>query len=160
MTVFLRKDCGKHKNAPIVGKFHARFINPSCKAWITPFKLLSISNKSGNQNPKKLCYLVFLGTRTDKALKYVRHKIFSDERPDVPKIVILITDGASWYPHLTTNEARLLRDNLNATIFTVAISNKVSVFITLFHYFILSSHLKTAISSYFLCQVYTYKTTH
>ena len=108
---------------------------PSCKAWITPFKLLSISNKSGNQNTKKLCYFVFLGTRTDKALKYVRHKIFSDERPDVPKIVILITDGASWYPHLTTNEARLLRDHLNATIFTVAISNKVSVFITLFQYF-------------------------
>ena len=64
-------------------------------------------------------------TRTDMALKHVRHKIFHDTREGVPKIAILITDGVSWYPEQTKHQAKLLK-NQNVTIFTVAISNKVS----------------------------------
>lgn len=73
-----------------------------------------------------MIFNISLGTRTDKALKYVRHKIFTDNREGVPKIAVLITDGASWYPDLTANEARLLKKH-NVTIMVVAISNKVAI---------------------------------
>jgi len=65
------------------------------------------------------------GTRTDIALKHVRHQIFSNNREGVPKIAVLITDGSSWYPKLTSHQAQLLRRD-NVTIFVVAISNNVS----------------------------------
>lgn len=58
------------------------------------------------------------------ALKHVRHKVFSNSREGVPKIVVLITDGVSWYPRKTSHQAMLLKQQ-NVTIFTVAISNQV-----------------------------------
>lgn len=71
-------------------------------------------------------FLFLTGTRTDKALQYVRHKIFNDEREGVPKIAVLLTDGASWYPDLTAHQADLLKQK-NVTIMVVAISNKVTI---------------------------------
>ncbi|XP_067950036.1 cartilage matrix protein-like [Watersipora subatra] len=64
------------------------------------------------------------GTRTDLALKHIRHKIFSESKEGVPQIVVLITDGDSWYPEKTIHQAKLLK-NRNVTIFTVAISKKI-----------------------------------
>lgn len=72
--------------------------------------------------------LTVAGTRTDLALKHVRHRVFSNSREGVPKIAVLITDGVSWYTQKTIHQAMLLK-KMNVTIFTVAISNKVCVMI-------------------------------
>lgn len=75
-------------------------------------------------------------TRTDKALEYVRDTILAEARAKVPKIVLLITDGGSDKTEITKSQAQLLRDQRNATIFVVAISNKVSTIYIYMHAFI------------------------
>ena len=67
------------------------------------------------------------GTRTDLALNYARDTSFSigaGDRPEVPNILIVITDGKSNEPELTRQEADILRQ-LGVKVFAVGIGTGV-----------------------------------
>ena len=55
------------------------------------------------------------GTRTDRALRLARNKLFLDKseggtsRPNIPKFLVLMTDGISRWPKITTLEADALK---------------------------------------------------
>lgn len=55
------------------------------------------------------------GTRTDRALRLARNKMFVEKpfggmsRPNVPKFLVLMTDGISTHRNITTSEASLLK---------------------------------------------------
>lgn len=65
------------------------------------------------------------GTRTDLALKYIREKMLAKSRADVPRIVILVTDGVSSQQQQTTEQSALLKSE-NVTILVVAISSQIN----------------------------------
>lgn len=53
-----------------------------------------------------------MGTATNRALKYAREQGFTPEhgdRPDMPNIAILLTDGRSTHPNKTATEQALLK---------------------------------------------------
>ncbi|GAB1601230.1 collagen alpha-4(VI) chain-like [Argonauta hians] len=68
-------------------------------------------------------------TYTAKALEYVRTQGFSTSnggRPNVPHIIIVITDGQSTTPHETRKEAaKLAQDNIIA--FTIGVGKRVDL---------------------------------
>lgn len=54
------------------------------------------------------------GTRTDRALRLARNKLFLEKpagmaRPNIPKFLVLMTDGISTHPKITAMEASLLK---------------------------------------------------
>lgn len=64
-----------------------------------------------------------VGTFTHKALQAVREEMFlpdKGDRPDVPNIVIVLTDGRSRKPEETVKEAAMLREN-GTLMFAIAV---------------------------------------
>lgn len=56
------------------------------------------------------------GTRTDRALRLARNKLFLEKpdgtsRPNIPKFLVVMTDGISKWPKITTLEANALKKN-------------------------------------------------
>ncbi|XP_076448680.1 matrilin-1-like [Babylonia areolata] len=53
------------------------------------------------------------GTNTDRALRVTRLSVLTregGERAGVADVVVVVTDGRSWFPRRTAREAQLLRD--------------------------------------------------
>ena len=55
----------------------------------------------------------------------MRTRILAEARENVPRIVLLITDGGSDKTELTQHQAHLLKSEQDAIVFVLAISNKV-----------------------------------
>ncbi|CAG5136249.1 unnamed protein product, partial [Candidula unifasciata] len=69
------------------------------------------------------------GTNTHLALKRARTALLTPERgdrPDVPDLVILTTDGSSTNKNWTSAEAAALKANENLKIFVIGIGNEVA----------------------------------
>ena len=64
------------------------------------------------------------GTRTDGALLRTRGLLSRHGRIEVPKLVIVMTDGQSEYPDITAQEARLLHEDA-ITTFAIGIGHSV-----------------------------------
>lgn len=67
-------------------------------------------------------------TYTNKALQLAREQMFTaakGSRPDVPKIVIVLTDGQSTNGLETANQARLLK-NSGVLVLSIGIGNGVN----------------------------------
>ena len=68
------------------------------------------------------------GTRTDRALKTARTELFTKirgAREDIPRMLVLMTDGKSNNPTFTRKEAHQLKKS-GVYVIVVAISNKVN----------------------------------
>lgn len=69
------------------------------------------------------------GTNTYTALKTVREQILipaNGRRPEVPAVVLVVTDGESWNVNRTKSEASLLK-NLDVNILALGIGSDVSL---------------------------------
>lgn len=67
-------------------------------------------------------------TRTDKALRYATKRMLRPSdgaRPDVPHILIVLTDGQSSFPDKTAHKAELARRK-GATVFAIGVSAQTS----------------------------------
>lgn len=69
------------------------------------------------------------GTRTDRALRLARNKLFLEKpvgmsRPNIPKFLVLMTDGISTHPRITVMEADLLKKK-GVHIIVVAIGRAI-----------------------------------
>ena len=70
------------------------------------------------------------GTRTELALNQARTELYTDrggDRPTVPNILILLTDGKSENPRGVAESAKALRDNAGVTIVAVGIGNQIDM---------------------------------
>ena len=91
------------------------------------FNLNTFQTRSETINAIKSIEYIFGGTRTDLALKYATENSFtvaSGDRPEVPNILIVITDGKSNEPELTRQEAGILLQ-LGVKVFAVGIGTGV-----------------------------------
>ncbi|XP_060073197.1 collagen alpha-4(VI) chain-like [Ylistrum balloti] len=66
------------------------------------------------------------GTQTGKALRAVRRNAFRRARPNVSKILVVITDGASTNKAQTLREAAALKSE-NVQVFAIGIGDKVKM---------------------------------
>lgn len=69
------------------------------------------------------------GTNTYTALQTVREQILipaNGRRPEVPAVVLVVTDGESWNVNRTKSEASLLK-NLDVNILALGIGSNVSL---------------------------------
>ncbi|KAK0051442.1 zonadhesin [Biomphalaria pfeifferi] len=67
-------------------------------------------------------------TETGQALSYIRNQVFTNAmgaRLDVPRIILLLTDGAATHHSAAINEALLTRQN-GITIITVGIGSQIN----------------------------------
>ena len=91
------------------------------------FTLNAFQNRDETINAINSIEYIFGGTRTDLALKYATENSFtvaSGDRPEVPNILIVITDGKSNEPELTRQESDILHQ-LGVKVFAVGIGTGV-----------------------------------
>ena len=91
------------------------------------FNLNTFKSRGETINAINNIEYIFGGTRTDLALKYAVENSFSiwaGDRPDVPNILIVITDGKSNEPELTRQEADILHQ-LGVKVFAIGIGTGV-----------------------------------
>ncbi|XP_047127311.1 collagen alpha-1(XII) chain [Hydra vulgaris] len=85
------------------------------------------SNEAFNEKISNIEYSMGK-TRTDLALKLAREKVFCREcglRVNVPKLVIVVTDGRSTFPFLTLPEARLIKNQ--ASVICMGVGDEVDI---------------------------------
>ncbi|XP_025107164.1 collagen alpha-1(XII) chain-like [Pomacea canaliculata] len=94
--------------------------------------ILNLTQSETNDNLTKiLTSMAFVGggTNTYTALQTVREQILipaNGRRPEVPAVVLVVTDGESWNVNRTKSEASLLK-NLDVNILALGIGSNVSL---------------------------------
>ena len=72
---------------------------------------------------EKIPYIIG-STQTADALETLRKEGFTNRRPGVPTLAVVITDGLSRYPSLTKVRAALLRD-MGVLMYAIGMFNQV-----------------------------------
>ena len=94
---------------------------------ISEIALDEFSDKNDlQQKLQKIKTSTYGGTRTDRALKFVRKIFEKEDRDGVPKIMVVLTDGQSNKPNLTNKEADKLKST-SIHVVTIGIGNEVDV---------------------------------